>query len=179
MIRDHRVEDYPTSGLAHAVSARVALHRAKGDEARTLLGRAQRLRPLLTYALPHLSVQTRLELVRAYRAIGDPSGSRVLLREVGDLLRRQPNLGTLSTQAKALESMTEGNRVTRFGASTLTAAELRLLPYLPTHLSFREIGERLYVSPHTVKSQAISIYRKLGVTSRSAAIEHAGRLGLL
>jgi LuxR family transcriptional regulator, maltose regulon positive regulatory protein len=179
LIRDHRVEDYPTSGLAHAVSARVALHRAKGDEARTLLGRAQRLRPLLTYALPHLSVQTRLELVRAYRAIGDPSGSRVLLREVGDLLRRQPNLGTLSTQAKALESMTEGNRVTRFGASTLTAAELRLLPYLPTHLSFREIGERLYVSSHTVKSQAISIYRKLGVTSRSAAIEHAGRLGLL
>ena len=38
------------------------------------------------------------------------------------------------------------------GASTLTEAELRLLPYLATHLSFREIGERLYVSRHTVKS---------------------------
>jgi LuxR family maltose regulon positive regulatory protein len=179
MVRDHRVEDYPTSGLAYAVSAMVALHRARADEARTLLGRAQRLRPLLTYALPHLSVQTRLELLRAHRAFGDPSGSRVLLREVDDLLRRQPNLGTLATQAKSLESMMEGNRDTRFGASTLTAAELRLLPYLPTHLSFREIGERLYVSPHTVKSQAISIYRKLGVTSRSGAIDHAGRLGLL
>ena len=179
MVRDHRVEDYPTSGLAYAVSARVALHGARTDEARTLLGRAQRLRPLLTHALPHLSVQTRLELARAYRALGDPSGSRVLLREVDDLLRRQPNLGTLATQAKALESMIDVNRDGRSGASTLTAAELRLLPYLPTHLSFREIGERLYVSPHTVKSQAISIYRKLGVTSRSGAIQHADRLGLL
>jgi LuxR family transcriptional regulator, maltose regulon positive regulatory protein len=179
MVRDHRLEEYPTSGLAYAVSARVALHQGRGHEARTFLGRAQRLRPQLTYALPHLSVQTRLELVRAYRALGDLSGSRVLLREVDDLLRRQPNLGTLATQAKALGSMMEGGRDGRFGASTLTAAELRLLPYLPTHLSFREIGERLYVSPHTVKSQAISIYRKLGVTSRSGAIEHAHRLGLL
>ena len=39
----------------------------------------------------------------------------------------------------------------------MTAAELRLLPYLPTHLTFREIGHQLNVSPHTVKTQAISI----------------------
>ena len=130
-----------------------------------LLGRAQRLRPQLTYALPHVSVQTRLELVRAYLALGDVSGAGVLLREVDDLVRRQPDLGTLPTLAKELESIMEVNRAARSGASTLTAAELRLLPYLPTHLSFREIGARLFVSPHTVKSQAISIYRKLGVTS--------------
>jgi DNA-binding CsgD family transcriptional regulator len=65
------------------------------------------------------------------------------------------------------------------GKACLAAAELRLLPYLPTYLSFREIGERLSVSPHTVKSQAISVYRKLDVTSRSEAIEHARLLGLL
>jgi LuxR family maltose regulon positive regulatory protein len=179
MVRDHRAEDYPTSGLACAVSARVALHQGRGDEARMVLGRAQRLRPQLTYALPHVSVQTRLELVRAYLALGDVSGAGVLLREVDDLVRRQPDLGTLPTQAKELESMIEVNRAARSGASTLTAAELRLLPYLPTHLSFREIGGRLFVSPHTVKSQAISIYRKLGVTSRSGAIEQARRLGFL
>jgi LuxR family transcriptional regulator, maltose regulon positive regulatory protein len=179
MVRDHRAEDYPTSGLAYAVSARVALHQGRGDEARTLLGRAQRLRPQLTYALPHVSVQTRVELVRAYLALGDVSGARVLLREIDDLVRRQPDLGTLPIQAKELDSMMEVNRAARSGASTLTAAELRLLPYLPTHLSFREIGERLFVSPHTVKSQAISIYRKLGVTSRSGAIEQARRLGFL
>jgi LuxR family maltose regulon positive regulatory protein len=64
-------------------------------------------------------------------------------------------------------------------ASTLTAAELRLLPLLTTHLSFREIAERLYVSRNTVKSQAISVYRKLDASSRSEAIERARQLGLV
>ena len=39
--------------------------------------------------------------------------------------------------------------------------------------------ERLYVSRHTVKSQAISIYRKLGVSSRSETIERMHEVGLL
>ena len=63
--------------------------------------------------------------------------------------------------------------------SGLTSAELRVLPLLTTHLSFREIGERLFVSRNTIKTQAISIYRKLGVSSRSGAIERAAELGLL
>ena len=65
------------------------------------------------------------------------------------------------------------------GASTLTAAELRVIPYLGTHLSFREIGERLFISHHTVKSHAIAIYRKLNVTSRNSAVERAREFGLL
>jgi DNA-binding CsgD family transcriptional regulator len=48
------------------------------------------------------------------------------------------------------------------GASWLTTAELPLIPLVSTHLSFREIGERWYVSRQTVKTQAISVYRKLG-----------------
>jgi len=65
------------------------------------------------------------------------------------------------------------------GASTLTTAELRLLPLLATHLTFREIGRRLFVSPNTVKTQAISVYRKLEVSSRSGAIHQAREQGLL
>ena len=64
-------------------------------------------------------------------------------------------------------------------AATLTAAELRLLPLLATHLSFQEIGEHLFLSRNTVKTEAIAIYRKLGATSRSAALERAVELGLL
>jgi LuxR family transcriptional regulator, maltose regulon positive regulatory protein len=70
-------------------------------------------------------------------------------------------------------------RRTGLGASSLSAAELRLLPLLATHLSFREIGQRLFVTQNTVKTQAISIYRKLGVSSRSDAVQHAQQLGLL
>ena len=58
-------------------------------------------------------------------------------------------------------------------------AELRVLALLPTHLSFRQIGERLFVSNNTVKSHAMSIYHKLGVSSRSEAVERAAELGLL
>jgi LuxR family maltose regulon positive regulatory protein len=54
-----------------------------------------------------------------------------------------------------------------------------VLNLLPTYLSFREIGTRLFVSPNTVKSQAISIYRKLGVSSRSEAVQTSRRIGLL
>ena len=49
---------------------------------------------------------------------------------------------------------------------------------MSTHLSFREIGGRLFVSRHTVKTQAISVYRKLGVSCRSEAIERVREFGL-
>jgi LuxR family maltose regulon positive regulatory protein len=63
--------------------------------------------------------------------------------------------------------------------STLTTAELRLLPLLATHLHFSEIGQRLSNSKHTVKTQAVSIYRKLGVSSRSEAVQRLQEIGLL
>jgi LuxR family maltose regulon positive regulatory protein len=65
------------------------------------------------------------------------------------------------------------------GASSLTTAELRLLPLLPTHLTLGEIGEQLHVTRNTVKTQAIAIYRKFGVSSRRAAISRMHQLGLL
>ena len=54
-----------------------------------------------------------------------------------------------------------------------------MLPLLATHLSFREMGERLYVSQYTVKTQAMSIYRKLGVSSRGQAVQRVQEAGLL
>ncbi len=63
--------------------------------------------------------------------------------------------------------------------STLTRAELRLLPLLQTYLTIKEIGERLGVSPNTAKTQALSIYGKLGASTRSEAVEEAVTRGLL
>jgi LuxR family transcriptional regulator, maltose regulon positive regulatory protein len=177
--RQARIEEYPTSAIACTVAARVALHRGEAPRAHALLARAQRLRTGLTYALPHLAIQTRLELARAYLTLADAAGARTMLREVDSLLRRRPDLGVLVTDAEELRLKLKEMRVHAPGASTLTTAELRLIPYLGTHLSFPEIGERLYLSRHTVKSQAMAVYRKLKVTSRSAAVERARDLGLL
>ena len=59
--------------------ARAALHRGDVPEARRELVSAQRLRPLLTYALPYLAVQARIELTHAHVALGDLAGARTLL----------------------------------------------------------------------------------------------------
>ena len=174
-----RLEEYPTSGLVYAVAARVALERGETQRAHAHLARAQRVRPGLTHALPHVAAQTRLELARAYLALADAGGAETMFRELDGLLRRQPDLGTLPAEVQELRSSLQTMRAHAPGASTLTEAELRVLPFLATHLSFREIAERLFLSRHTVKSHAMSIYHKLSVTSRTDAVERARAFGLL
>jgi LuxR family maltose regulon positive regulatory protein len=61
----------------------------------------------------------------------------------------------------------------------LSPGELRVLRYLPTNLSRREIASGLSVSPNTVSTQIRSIYAKLGVADRSAAVRRARELRLL
>jgi LuxR family transcriptional regulator, maltose regulon positive regulatory protein len=179
IVRAGQLNDYEMSPLIHAVAARAALHHGDVPRAKEHLARAAHLRPRLTSALPHRVVQTLLELARAYLALSDVAGARLLLREARDVLRQRPHLGTLPTQADQLQSQLDTLRETSASAATLTTAELRLLPLLSTHLTFREMGERLYVSPHTVKSQVLSVYRKLGVSSRSQAIQRMQQTGML
>jgi LuxR family maltose regulon positive regulatory protein len=174
-----RAGEHPSNALVCALAARVALHGEKTERAHAFLSWAQRLRPNLTYALPHVAVQTRLELARAYLAVPDAAGARTVLREIDALLRRRPDLGILNAQVKEVHGGVATVRARATAASALSAAELRLVPYLATPLTFREIGERRDVSRHTVRSQVMSIYRKLGVSSRTHAVEHAREIGLL
>jgi LuxR family transcriptional regulator, maltose regulon positive regulatory protein len=94
-------------------------------------------------------------------------------------LHQRPDLGDLPRQAAELRTSLASDPGAMRGASSLTTAELRLLPLLPTHLTLNEIGERLHVTRNTVKTQAIAIYRKFGVSSRRAAISRMYELGLL
>ena len=166
--------------LACAVQARTAMHRGDVTETRRQLVSAQRLRSGLTYAIPHLAVQARIELARVHLALTDIAGARTLMQEIDAVLNRRPDLGTLVGQARALRAQLSADLASRIpGPSSLTSAELRVLPMLTTHLSLPEIGAELFLSPHTVKSQAISIYRKLGTCSRSRAVARSRELGLL
>jgi LuxR family maltose regulon positive regulatory protein len=173
-------EDSYAAPLVCAVRARVAIHRGDAPAARQELVKAQQPRPLLTYALPHLAVQARIELAHVHLALADLAGARTLMREVDDLLRRRPGLGTLTVEAAALRAQLASQRgASAPGASALTAAELRLLPLLPTHLSFPEIAAEMVLSRHTIKTQANAIYRKLGASSRSQAVAQSRDLGLI
>ncbi len=61
----------------------------------------------------------------------------------------------------------------------LSTSELRVLRYLPTHLSAPEIAGELSVSTSTVKTHMRNLYAKLGAHRRAEAIERARALGLL
>jgi LuxR family maltose regulon positive regulatory protein len=179
-LQNQPVEDYLPAAIYLAARARLALETRQTASARKLLVRAMRMRPQLSHAIPWFAVQTRVELARAHLALADVEGARTLLREAEDVFQHRPDLGTLRQQVQELRRQMANVASRNDGwASTLTAAELRLLPLLTTHLSFREIAERLYVSRNTVKSQAISVYRKLDASSRSEAIERAVELGLV
>jgi LuxR family maltose regulon positive regulatory protein len=180
LVEDNELADYSTSALALAASARALLRHGLWDKARRQLTLAEKLVPSLTYALPWLAVQVRIELGLANVTLRDREGAKRLLGEAREIVRIKPKLGVLSDYVAALAAEIDSMpRTANGGGSGLTAAELRLLPLLSTHLSFREIGERLYVSRNTIKTQAISVYRKLGVSSRSEAIARAGELGLV
>jgi LuxR family maltose regulon positive regulatory protein len=180
VLRQAGIEESFATPLLCAVQARAAMHRGDVPAARRELVSAQRLRHLLTYALPYLAVQARIELTRVHLALADLAGARTLMREVDELLRRRPGLGTLAGQAQVLRArLAEEHGSSAAGASALTAAELRLLPLLSTHLSFPEIAAQMFLSRNTIKSQAISIYRKLGAASRSQAVARSRELGLL
>jgi LuxR family maltose regulon positive regulatory protein len=180
LARDANLEDHPPITILYAAAARIALHQGDRLRAREELARAQRLRPTLTYAMPHLAVQARLELGACHLTLPDPAAARALLREIDEILIRRPDLGVFVRQTEQLRAQLKEMRSSKFpGASALTAAELRLLPLLSTHLSFPELGEEMCLSPNTIKSQAYSIYRKLGVSSRNQAVMQSRKLGLL
>jgi LuxR family transcriptional regulator, maltose regulon positive regulatory protein len=180
LVDEAQLDDYLACGLAMAAAARVAVHQGDLTKAREHVAKVHRLRPLLNHGLPWLSVQTGLELTRVHLALGEASVAGAVLSEAEGILRVRPDLGTLGEQARELRQRVAATSTSSGAwALSLTAAELRVLPLLTTHLAFPQIGERLFLSSNTIKSHVVAIYRKFGVSSRAEAIERAVELGLL
>ena len=180
VIDEHRMHDYATCVLAFAAAARLAVHRGDLVEADRQITRAMRARGTCTFVLPFFAVGTRLQLARVHLSRGDDATARHLLLEIDDVLLHRPDLGVLVDQVSELRGLlTSSTQRGTAGGPPLTPAELRLLPYLQTHLTMGEIGERLFVSRNTISSEVSSIYRKFGVTSRGDAVRNAKAVGLL
>jgi LuxR family transcriptional regulator, maltose regulon positive regulatory protein len=170
---------YAPAAIELAALARSDLRSGSWPAARAALDDAAALVPRLTHALPWCAVQALLELARGHMAILDTSTAGTLLSRAEGILERRPMLGVLVARTRALRAeLTALSDLDGRREAMLTPAELRLLPLLGTRLSFREIGERLHVSRNTVKTQAIAVYRKLGVSSRNDAVDRAAELGL-
>jgi DNA-binding NarL/FixJ family response regulator len=75
---------------------------------------------------------------------------------------------------RLMERMRDGRRdsgVPDSIASALSAREIEVLLLLDEHLGTDEIGKRLFISEHTVRSHVKSLLRKLGASSRSEALK--------
>lgn len=173
----HRLDHIATSAPIFTTSAYVYLLEGRMAEARKEAARALRLTALIRSIAPWHAVQGRLALANVALGLGDWARARELLDEAAQ--GPDPQSPVLEEMRRQLRDQLD--RVVQVNApgSTLTTAEVRVLQYLPTHMSLPAIADELYVSRHTVKTQALAAYRKLGVHTRGEAIERARELGLL
>ena len=168
-----------TGTLWTVADARLHVHRGDLRTAHDRLRIAQLGRVHLTWAIPWYAVRVLTEMAPVQLLVGDVGGARASLAQARDILRSRPRLGTLETELEDVSARAMRAPVSRRGGSTLSPAELRLLPLLQTYLSFKEIGARLSISANTVKTEAMTIYGKLGASTRSEAVERAVAAGLL
>lgn len=170
------LRDYPTSALVFAASAAIRARRGRIEEAQADVREARRLLAMLTDFIPWYEVETRLALAAAAIRLSDAVAARELVASAEPFARRMPEASVLNGW---LDHAHRSLEAAAASPALLTTAELRILGFLPTHLSFREIADRLYVSANTVKTQAHAVYRKLDAASRSEAVTRATKLGLL
>jgi LuxR family maltose regulon positive regulatory protein len=173
-------EERPAQADLYAAAALVFAHGGDTAEARRMLKHSVWLLSMLSTTGPWLAAESRILLARAALQLGDVGMARMLCKEAESFVARLPDAGNLPDRVVHVQQMTDAES-TPIGVNVtpLTPAELRVLRYLPTHMSFAAIADELFVSRNTIKSQAISIYRKLGVSSRGPAVASARELGIL
>jgi LuxR family maltose regulon positive regulatory protein len=172
LVAEHRFEHATPGTVAFTARAIVLSHDGDLDRARHELARARAGRDLVR-GWQWLWADLELRWGNLSLDLGD----RVVAYEhaafARSALRAFPDPGILPSRLAALEE-----RIASAADLHLTPAELRVLPFLPTHLTVKEIAARLFLSPATVKTQLAAVYSKLDATTRSEAVERMEQLGL-
>lgn len=126
------------------------------------------------------AAETAVELAGALLRCGEAAAARDLLDGAGQAASTLPDTPALRAAIDEAWGKADDLAVSALGdADALTLAELRVLRFLPSYLTLGQIAARLHVSTNTVKTQAHAVYRKLGVSSRSGAVERAAAIGLV
>jgi LuxR family maltose regulon positive regulatory protein len=179
LVEVHRVDRLTTSAFCVTVVALLHATQGRREQARMALATARRLTVEARRIAPWFTVAGPLLQARAAILLGEGALARTLCVEARTHMTRDL-AGTVLTDLLAdTEAMLRTIQSEGVAASTITAAELRVLQFLPSRLTFQQIGEHLFLSQTTVKTHAMSIYRKLGATSRDDAVSRALALGLV
>ena len=180
VIEERGLAEYPICALAFAACAATRAHHGRADEAKRDLRSGIELLTVLGDFVPWYGAEARILLAHASLWLADVVGARTLLAEASRLARRTSGAVIFEHWFDDAWSYMDALAETSLaGPSSLTIAELRILRFLPSHRSFREIASQLGVSANTVKTQAHAVYRKLGAASRSEAVMRASDAGLL
>ncbi|MGH9280034.1 MAG: LuxR C-terminal-related transcriptional regulator, partial [Acidimicrobiales bacterium] len=161
--------EYWGVGFSHLVRGRALERRAQLEDAQAALSRGiQLLRRgppvFLAYALPGYA--------GFKNAQGDRDDARALIREARTMVDALPDPGILPDLIRKAERRLRlvPSRPTAPLVEELSSRERSVLRLLASTLSQRQIAGELDVSMNTVKSHTKSIFRKLGVSTRTDAV---------
>jgi LuxR family maltose regulon positive regulatory protein len=171
------LEEEASAAVVFATFALVFGRRGRVEDAVSHVKVSTRMVDMFSDFAPWYEAEARITLARALLQLDDVTHARAHLTDAESYLRQVGESPVLRQWLDEARQATE--QVAASAPWPLTAAELRLLHLMPTHLSFGEIAERLFVTTNTVKSHARAIYRKLDVSSRAEAVDTAQAAGLL
>jgi LuxR family maltose regulon positive regulatory protein len=134
---------------------------------------------------PYELARSRIELARVLASMGRVDAALVEARRAIDLLTELKAELELSHARALVESLSTHDRKNPAdkqpggNGAGLTAREIEVLRLIADGLNNQTIGERLFLSEHTVHRHVANIFAKLSVSSRAAAVAQAARRGLL
>jgi LuxR family maltose regulon positive regulatory protein len=172
-----------SSGAAKVAAAAAAAHFGNHGLASQRLHSLAPIQRALSDAIPFDAFQINLITAETYVLLGDHRAATVHARTASSRLEAFGDAGIfeerLTDLHKALTSEGKTVDAPRTEPEPLTDRELQILALLQSDLSLRDIGSELFVSRNTAKTHVARVYRKLGVTSRTAAIARARQLDLI
>jgi LuxR family maltose regulon positive regulatory protein len=172
-----------SSGAAQVAAAAAASHVGNHGLAAQRLRALAPIQRVLSDAIPFDAFQINLVAAETYLLLGDYRAASIHARTASSRLETFGDAGIFEKRLAEVQTVlsSEGQTVgpREDELEPLTDRELQILALLQSDLSVREIGSELFVSRNTAKSHVASVYRKLGVTSRTAAVEQARHLELI
>jgi LuxR family transcriptional regulator, maltose regulon positive regulatory protein len=181
LARERSLGEHWATSMARVVQGRALSQRGQIDEAGAAIERGAELSRDGVAALE--TGYALLSQAEAAQLAGDRATAAALAAEARGIVERCADPGILTEMLARTGRRLHLSQRPRSGAADardeMTERELAVLQLLPSELSQREIGAALYLSLNTIKTHVKSIYRKLGVDARDAAVDRARQLDLI